>query len=492
MWSELQDESGTKRDVLVAWLGRIWPLGVAVRLIAAGAAVLVLGLGAAPSILVEAVRESEAARLAGDHAAALDAARRASRYHLWDSARLVALARAQIEAGDYAGAGSTLAHLAEQRALTAEEMAWWGPVYAAQGREADAIAAWEAAWVTGVIDAQGSEALARAYLTAGDEPRARAALEELARLGGADADLLVELALLQAHDAPDQAILTLAQAAALDREGAHRLAPLLQALDGTEDEPPDLRANRLGVAFLQMGEPELAERAFERAVGYNPVYGQALAYLAYTRVRLGKPALGAAELAAALSPDDPTVHYLAGQTWKRANRPVEARLAFARALDLDRANPAYAVEIASTHRMEGQLATAALWMQEAVRLAGGDTRFRLLLAQFYIDDEYRVQEEGLPLALALVEEAPDSAEAHATLGWAYFLLGRVGDAFEEIDRALALNPDLPRANLHKAALLESQGRLDEAVSYYQRAAALDPDGPSGAFARRALERIGVP
>ncbi|HQA68979.1 MAG TPA: tetratricopeptide repeat protein, partial [Aggregatilineales bacterium] len=121
----------------------------------------------------------------------------------------------------------------------------------------------------------------------------------------------------------------------------------------------------------------------------------------------------------------------------------------------------------------------------------GDLTFRRLLAEFYVDEGYRVGDQGLPLLMTLAEQAPGDAEIRAALGWAHFLVGDVEAAFTHVDEALQLDENSVRANAHKAALLDSQGRLDEAAVYYRRALELDPDGPFGALARRALERIGA-
>ncbi len=305
----------------------------------------------------------------------------------------------------------------------------------------------------------------------------------------AEDERLYHLGVQQALDDPKGAIATLTQAVDLNANRAAQVAPLLGVLAARAADEPELFYLKLGVTYLQMGEIPLAEAALERAVAINPAYGEATAYLAYVRARLGKPALGAAQQALALDPANPTVYYLVGLTWKQIRRPVEARLALERGYELDPTNPAFPIEIAEAHRAERQYALAELWMREALRLTPQDFHLRLLLAQFYVDTEYRVSEEGLPLAQALVAEQPENAEAHATLGWAYFLSGEVGRAFEEMDRALALDPSLPRANAHMGALLESQERMAEAMSYYERAKTLDPSGPFGALATQALERI---
>jgi protein O-GlcNAc transferase len=300
---------------------------------------------------------------------------------------------------------------------------------------------------------------------------------------------LQALGAVEDHGLVDSATQTLAVVAQEREPGIPRPVTLLQVLDGLASDPVDLGYTKIGVALLNMGEDRLAEAALTRALGFSPAYPEATAYLALALARQDKDALGAAEQAVALAPDSPVVQYLAGLVWKEVNRPFYARRHFEAAWKLDPTNPAFAVEIASTHRLEDQDGLAEAWMEEAVKQGNDAYSWRLRLAQFYIDEEYKVEEAGLPLAETLVAEQPDDAEAHATLAWGYFVTGDVQKAFEEMDRALELNPNLARARAHYGALLESQGRLAEAIDNYARALQLDPDGPFGAFAERALERI---
>ena len=164
----------------------------------------------------------------------------------------------------------------------------------------------------------------------------------------------------------------------------------------------------------------------------------------------------------------------------------------ANALARDHFAPAIAVEIAGTHRAENQPQWAEIWLQEAVRLAPDDSRFEMLLLQFYVDDEYRVEDAGLPMAQRLVEDQPENAEAHDALGWAHFLLGDVEEAEGELARALALDSDLARAHYHIGALREFQSRPQDAIEAYRKVVGLDPGGAFGARAARALERLGAP
>src|SRR5260370_10349651 len=57
------------------------------------------------------------------------------------------------------------------------------------------------------------------------------------------------------------------------------------------------------------------------------------------------------------------------------------------------------------------------------------------------------------------------------------LRGRMAEALDAIDRALAVAPETAEYHLHQANLLYRLGRLDEAAEAFGRAAALDPSKP---------------
>lgn len=473
--------------------------GVGLRVVAAGAAVLATGLFAASRVSVEAASRAQAAMDAEDYAAATAAYQTLRAYQPWEDRWLAGGIEAEMRAGASDAAERDLIALSERRPLTDGERLWRAAIYVGQGRLDEALAVYETERAGGLatdpVSIGALEALASAYWERETWGQARLTLEGLAATGSISPLWRYRLGLLQALAAVedrslvDPAVQTLATVAQERAEGIPRPVVLLQVLDSLNDDPADLGYTRIGVALLNMRENRLAEVALARAVAYSPAYPEATAYLALARARQGKDALGAAEQAAALAPDSPVVHYLAGLVWKEVNRPYYARRHFEAAWLLDPTNPAFAVEIASTHRLEDQNGLAEAWMEEAVQRGNDAFEWRLRLAQFYIDEEYRVEEVGLPLAEQLAAEQPDNAEAHATLGWGYFGLGMLPEAFVEMDRALELNPNLARARAHMGALLESQGRVSEAIDSYARALQLDPDGPFGAFADRALERI---
>jgi predicted Zn-dependent protease len=74
-----------------------------------------------------------------------------------------------------------------------------------------------------------------------------------------------------------------------------------------------------------------------------------------------------------------------------------------------------------------------------------------------------------------VARSPRWADAHFSLAAVYARIDRVPEAMEELDKALALNPDHYRANLLRGRLLSLLGKPSEALPNLQKAASVEPD-----------------
>src|SRR5262249_40256539 len=59
-------------------------------------------------------------------------------------------------------------------------------------------------------------------------------------------------------------------------------------------------------------------------------------------------------------------------------------------------------------------------------------------------------------------------EVHNDLGVALVVLGRIDEAIENFQQALALKPDFPEAHGGLGKALQLQGRLQEAASQYEK------------------------
>ncbi len=71
------------------------------------------------------------------------------------------------------------------------------------------------------------------------------------------------------------------------------------------------------------------------------------------------------------------------------------------------------------------------------------------------------------------------ADAHHLLGLSYSLAGQPDKALEQLDRALALNPNYIEALIHRALVLNELGREDEANAMLRRARSVTTERRGG-------------
>jgi tetratricopeptide (TPR) repeat protein len=86
-------------------------------------------------------------------------------------------------------------------------------------------------------------------------------------------------------------------------------------------------------------------------------------------------------------------------------------------------------------------------------------------------------------AIHLLEEVISTgrafADAHHLLGLSYSLAGQPEKALEQLDRALALNPNYVEALIHRALVLNEMGREDEAGAILRRARTIGGEQRAG-------------
>jgi len=94
-------------------------------------------------------------------------------------------------------------------------------------------------------------------------------------------------------------------------------------------------------------------------------------------------------------------------------------------------------------------------------------------AQELFEQAYAAQMNGdLDRAVELYRgslEIHPTAEAHTFLGWTYHFQGKVQDAIQECQRAIAVDPDFGNPYNDIGAYLISLNRYDEAISWLERA-----------------------
>lgn len=92
---------------------------------------------------------------------------------------------------------------------------------------------------------------------------------------------------------------------------------------------------------------------------------------------------------------------------------------------------------------------------------------------------------------ALTDHAPEFAEGYHTRAMAYFRADLYGPALDDLETALALNPENYQAIYGLAVLFQEFGDAPRAAELYQRALALNPHLDTATEALERLKRDGI-
>ena len=275
---------------------------------------------------------------------------------------------------------------------------------------------------------------------------------------------------------------------------AQRYAEALAALQQALDLQPESRLAAtlylfMGRAARELGQLHAAAGHFRQAFRLDPQDAEPLLELAFLLRSQQRHDQAAAVFARIrdLDPDDPeTLHAIAesfrveghldqaianyhaairidrefapahaglGLVLLQAQRYAAAVDALERALDLEPELPdagSLHVFIGRSWQELGDPSAALQWFERAVRIDPLNPKALEPLAMAYFQE--RRYEEALSLYRTLQEVRPDSARAHSNVGAALYHLGRLHEALQSFERALALEPDLEAARTALAAL----------------------------------------
>jgi tetratricopeptide (TPR) repeat protein len=261
---------------------------------------------------------------------------------------------------------------------------------------------------------------------------------------------------------------------------------LLEALDkaGAADNEAQA-AKAMGLAFVQIGEWQVARMALERALLLDPTDAEAMAFLGHAETQLGRPAF--THLAGAIEsrPDWPLGHYLLGLYYLKQGAYEFAAEEFQATLRLDPGNAQALADLARAYVGKGQYLEAEEALAGAAESAPDDLTFHFALVRFYADHTYQVTDRGLAVARAAAELAPEDPKIRDMLGWMYFLAGDPAKARLHLESALRLDPELTSTHYHLGVVRNALGDEEAARFALSRAIDLDTDG----FYRSQAQKI---
>jgi tetratricopeptide (TPR) repeat protein len=298
------------------------------------------------------------------------------------------------------------------------------------------------------------------------------------------------LALILATRDPAAAVDELNALASQQSEGSAQAQALADVISrGLEQGGETFALARVGEYLLRAGEPRLAQSAFEAALGQNPGYGEALAYLGLAREQAGQPAAPDYAQAVVLSPDSPQAHLLYGAYLSRQGELAHARLELDRAWMLDPHSWSIAAARGRLEFAAGDLSAAETWYAQAVQVAPDSEEAWLERAAFYIGNQIRIGSDGIASAREALARAPSDPRALDLLGLAWYLQGDLPLAERMFWRAVSVEPTYAAAFLHLGMLSEGRGDREAARAYYEAALRLARDDALGDQAQTALARL---
>lgn len=296
-------------------------------------------------------------------------------------------------------------------------------------------------------------ALVEAALHQGDCASARRVAAQLARVTTADSAKRT-LAVLE-----------------VDLEQIRRDAPDL--LGSTETCEPHC-ALRVGYRLVEQEAWDLALCVLEEAIRTEPASAEAHAWLGETLERLGHSQEAVAHLQQAiqLAPTSPLGWLLLAKFHMTHGNLAAAEVTLGRSRELAPNNPAVYLATAELRATQGRYAEMSSWARKATSLASDDPYLwqsvaRLYLARMLIEDPMAMEAAKRATSLA-----PDAAESHLLLGWAYLLRNEPQKALPELQEAVNRAPMSGEAHYLLAQALRQLGHTSTARDEEVRAADL--------------------
>ena len=410
----------------------------------------------------------------------------------WNPARAYTAGLAALAVGDYDSAIAALTVTASHTGWTPDLYIAVGDAYHGKNDLDQALLQWEAALPDRLNDAGLLNKLARTYEATGRYPQASAALRSLVALEPQNAVARYRFGLVLSIIDPASAPQHLALAAGMDESVAPFAASLNNAVEaGLKANDKSFTYGVIGYALIAVREYPLAKAAFLRAIEERPNFADAYAYLGLAEDELGNDGAYAYDRALVLNADLPLAHYLLGLHYQRLGKLPEAILSLQKAFELDPSNAAAAAELGNVYTQLADISNAENWYRQAVRVAPEDATFWLLLAEFYADNELRLENDALLSARQAVELDPESVQAYDLLGYIYYLNNQFAEAETNLLKAKELDPQQSKVYFHLGLLYLDSNRLPEAKINLENAVGLDPGGPIAEKAFKALARLGI-
>jgi tetratricopeptide (TPR) repeat protein len=412
---------------------------------------------------------------------------------LWfprDTRFAVAAGRELLARPDYPAALCYLRMAEESNGRDPQYLIDLGNAYWGSGERGAALGVWEEALALGANP--DDDTLARMWKGYFETEAWESAEEAIARFLARrpdDTEARYALALIRAAVNPGSALDLLSDLkteAPPIGDNAQSLGAVIRA--AVARRVPEYIFASTGEELIRIGEAALAKEALRRAIERNPNYGEAYALLGAAQEATGEDPEEAYRKGVALAPDSALACLVYGAWLRREKEYALARWWLMQAWRERRGDWTIAAELANVDFLLGNLGDAEEWVLQAVAAHPNDADAWIVLAAFYIENDFRVEESGIPAARQAVLLAPKDDRALDIFGLGWYKMGDFSLAERFFIRALEQNPNSAGAHLHLGMTYREQGRTAEAKTEWETALRLDSGGTTGRRAAELLER----
>jgi ABC-type polysaccharide/polyol phosphate export permease/Flp pilus assembly protein TadD len=259
----------------------------------------------------------------------------------------------------------------------------------------------------------------------------------------------------------------------------HRTAAVECAHTAFELQPgEEFVANFCGWLFSNCERYEDAAAAYERLLEHRPEWAAGYRHASGSFAATGRldRAIWHAVRACEIEPNSFEFAFHAGGLLETTGRHAEAACYFTRAALIDPTDARALRRLSATAAALDQLAEAIDLALRALALAPEDGDNALHATELLLRSAR--YDEAATIVRGALSIRPAENTAWRLLSAAEMLRGRLGEALDAIDHALAVAPEIADYHLHRGNLLYRLGDLAAAAAAFARAAALDPTNPA--------------
>lgn len=284
------------------------------------------------------------------------------------------------------------------------------------------------------------------------------------------------------------AILNLADLSGGNSLEAMKAAELYQALqDGLAQVNETYTMTLVGQKLGAMGEWDLAELAYQRAIRLDPQYAEAYALLGLAQTYRGKDGLQNLAIANSLNPSSDIVLTAWVEYW-RAQELWDQALFYLQLLAAEHPQDgAWKAEIGAIQAQQGDLVSALSSYLDSVALEPENASLWRKFALFCAENGLDWEAYTLPAASTALSLDPQGIETLDMAGWINLIHGDLENAERFLQQTLQVDENYPPAMVHLAQVYLRTQRSAEAKKLLEQALSQSTDAKLNLQAQRLLD-----